>query len=242
MMLDSKALPGLNIPAFLKLIESPYDTQAAFDLIRTLVGSSEFARISQCFLQNTEADKELQEMHRARYCPRFPTNEELLDNPPNSLGRRLADHLITNKISLDFQGIDLHNLYNKMESFLDYTRLRSLRVHDILHVMLGADISPIGEGQVGAFQGAQYGGIFHAVTISFVTMHVAFIESERMHRWMELLNEALEAGRKAPSFYSIAWEKYFAEDIDVLRRRFNIPKLGVWEAKTSSGAALSADL
>jgi ubiquinone biosynthesis protein Coq4 len=218
-------IPGLDVLAFLKLIESPYDTQAVFDLIKTALNAPNYPDIGHCFLVGTEKDQGLQKLYREGYVPRFPTNEELLKNPPGSLGRLLADHLISNNISLDFQGIELHNIYDKKENFVDYSRMRGLRVHDILHVVLGADISPIGEGQAAAFQAAQYGAMIHATTLSFVGMHVAFYESKKLYGWILLLGEALQAGMAATPFYGVPWEEYFAENLDDLRRRFNIRKL-----------------
>lgn len=225
MSVESISIPGLNIPAFIKAIQIPYDTQNVFEIIKGLVKSENYETLSKCFRQGTAKDEGLQALYRERFAPRYPSNDELLTNPPKSLGRILGEHMVRNNITLDFQGIDTSIVDDGGLGFDDYVRQRGLRVHDILHVMLNADTSPIGEGLVGAFQGVQYGAIIHMLITYFMGMHVAFYQTEKHHRWTILLGEAMEAGRKAVPFWGVPWESLMAEDIDVLRERFKITKL-----------------
>lgn len=217
-------IPGLDIPAFLRAVESPYDTQNVFNLIKTMVQSPNAAYLGQALREATASDQGLKQLYNDRFIPKLPTNDELLAYPEHSLGRTLGEHLIRNKINLDFEGINTH-VYDRNETFDEYVRQRALRIHDVLHIVTGADTSPMGEGQLSAFQWAQYKAAFHSIAVSYKTLHVCFYDHERVSEWIHLLTEALNAGQKAVPVFGIPWELYWAENVDELRERFKINKL-----------------
>lgn len=217
-------IQGLDAPVFLRAIESPYDTQNVFDFVKSIRNAANYETLAQCFTRAVESDEGLHRLYSERFAPRYPTNDELLQNPANSFGRALGEHMIRNGITLDFQGVDTSSVA-ATEAFHDYVRNRALRVHDMLHVLVGGDTSPIGEGQVAAFQAAQYSAVIHTSIVAFITMHVAFLESQRLARWTHLLNEALTAGQRATPFLGVPWELHMAEDLVGLRNRFKIAKL-----------------
>jgi len=215
-------IPGLNIEAFLKTVQSPYDTQAVFDKIRTLATSSALPYLSTSMREQFDKDEGLHALYVERYAPRYLTNDELMECPANSLGRSLGEHLIRNNITLEFQGIDMSQIYDKQQDIYDYGRLRALRVHDILHVLLGADTSPIGEGVVSAFLAAQYTATFHSMSIATMSLHVAFFDNAKLPVWIKGLSDALQAGARATPVFGVAWESLLNEDLEMLRERFKI--------------------
>lgn len=222
---DAVSIPGLNIPAYLGLIQNPYDTQVVFNLIRTLSNSENLKDLSLSFGAATAVDPGLQELYRSRYAPLYPTNQDLLKLPKGSLGQTLAEHLISNKIELDFQGIDKSNIFERQANISDYARLRALRLHDILHVLIGADTSPIGESMVAAFQAAQYSNTFQSVTVSFLLLHVAFFENKKLHGCIKSVSQAFETGLRATPAYGVPWEDFLGESLASLRERFNISQV-----------------
>jgi ubiquinone biosynthesis protein Coq4 len=214
------AIPGLDIPAFLQLIENPYETQSVFDLYGHMVKSGRFNEVNQCYMKAAEKDSALLELYANRYHPRFPTKAELLKMPPGSLGWHLGRHLEANAITPDFQGIDTTGAFAKQETFAEYARMRGLRLHDVLHVLLGVDTSPIGEGQVSAFAAAQYCHPFHTTILSYTFAHLLFFQPESVHDGLKAINRAFSMGLKAQPYYGVPWEDYLSDSLESLRRRF----------------------
>jgi ubiquinone biosynthesis protein Coq4 len=225
-----KEIQGLNVDAFLKCIHDPYDTQSVFDLFGGMVTSGRYAELSQCYVHNAKCDCALMELFEKRYAPRFPTIPEMEKLPANSLGRVLAEHLVRNKIDLGFTGIDISKSYGKQETFEQFLRTRSMRTHDILHVLIGADTTPICEGQVAAFGAAQYSAPSHAMIQSFLLAHLQFFDPAYLHEGMKAMHAAFAAGLKAAPYLGVAWEEFLGEDIGALRKRFGIdpPGRGDW--------------
>jgi len=102
------------------------------------------------------------------------------------------------------------------------------KTHDIWHVVTGFDTSSTGEFALQAFYLAQFPNV-----IQFSIMLSPFIrvfltkENNDIGNLMKIITTGYEMGKTAKPMEYIVWEDKWSENIEDIRKEFNIPKLEI---------------
>ncbi len=216
-------IPGLDLKSFLKFAIDPTNTQAVFDIRASMIKAPNRPEMIASTVAALEASETFMDLYRKRYIPEFPTTDGLLAHPEGSLGRIVGNHLKTNGIQLDFSGLNLDMIYLREMNLLTFIAIRGLRIHDIIHAVLGLGVSPIDEYAHASFTLAQYCSPFHMTLLSSGYLHTAFYEPSEIPRFLETTNRFYQMGAKAVFISGYDFESNFATPIQDVRRQLRLP-------------------
>ncbi|MBC7740671.1 MAG: hypothetical protein H7061_00640 [Bdellovibrionaceae bacterium] len=217
-------IPGLDLTAFMNFASNPSNTQSILDVQKGLLAAPNRAQMAQWIIKAI-GDSDFQHLLNERYSPEFPTNAQLQACPENSLGRALVKHLTANNIQLDFAGLDLSMFYGKELSPIAYFGIRSLRIHDILHTVLGLGVTALDEYFIASFTLAQYHSAYHMLLISSGFMHMTFHDPENVPKFIEGIMRFYNLGLKAKFVTGYRFEDNFATPLAEIRRELNLHEL-----------------
>ena len=216
-------IPGLDLKSFLKFAINPTDTQAVFDIQASMLKAPNRSEMIASTVTALESSDTFMELYRQRYIPEFPTTEDLLAQPEGSLGRIVGNHLKSNGIRLDFAGLNLDMIYLREMNLLTYIAIRGLRIHDIIHAVLGLGVSPIDEYAHASFTLAQYHSPFHMMIVASGNLHTAFYEPSEIPRFLETTNRYYRMGASAAFITGYDFENNFATPMMEVRRQLRLP-------------------
>ena len=211
-------IQGLDVNSFFKFAADTFDTQANFDLQKELIKSPNRMQSLSYLMKSCQNSPEFLSLFNDKYMKRFPTTAELLDMPDQTLGHHLGLHLKTNNIQLDFAGVDSNVFYNQEMTLPVYLGLRALRNHDVLHVLLGKDVSPLSEFYVFAFQIAQFQSPLHMISLSAGMLGSILCNVIDPIVFMNNLTEAFQRGQKAKFVFGFPLEDHWLTPIADVRR------------------------
>lgn len=220
--MDPIEIPGLDLNSFLRFAKNTQDTQAAFDMQKGLIQSPHRAESIQWLSQSVLDNQEFMKLFRAKYIKRFPTLSELQAMPEGSLGSELAKHLVRNQIQLDFAGIDVEVFYRQEMTPQVYLGLRALRNHDVLHTLLGRDVSSFSEYYLLAFQIAQFQSPLHVMNIASGMLNTILVDIQSPRELIETISAGFEAGKKAQFVFGFPLEDHWETPIEEVRSRLDI--------------------
>ena len=164
-----------------------------------------------------ESAPTLEALWQQRFCPEHYAVDDLLKLPARTLGGAYARHMKANGLRPDFYEdvTPRHKMH--------YLRLRVRQTHDIWHVLCGFGTDQYGEVGLQGFYFAQFtngqSGLILASVILKSILRGKFGELE-LH--IEAFCEGYRNGRIAKSLLAVEWERLWGEDIESLRRRFDV--------------------
>jgi ubiquinone biosynthesis protein Coq4 len=215
-------IPGLDINSFLKFAVSTYDTQSNFDLQKELIKSPNRTEAISYLTKSCEKSPEFMNLFKDNYMKRFPTTDELLAMPEDSLGYQVGVHLKTNNISLDFAGLDRDVFYNQELTVPAYLGIRGLRNHDVLHTLLDKDTSPISEYYIFAFQIAQFQSPLHTVSLAAGLLGLPLCHAIDPGVLLGEICQGFERGKKAKFVFGYPFEDHWHTPIEDVRKSLNL--------------------
>lgn len=217
-------VPGLDIKALMKFAVEPTDTQAILDVQKSMLLAPNRSQMIEWTQKSIEASEGLKQLYSERYIPDFPANDELLACPEDSLGRAIGVHLVSNGIQLDFSGLDLSMFYLKEMNLLTYLSIRGIRIHDIIHTILGLGVSPIDEYAVASFTLAQFRSPYHMVLVSSGYIHTAFYQPELIPNFLDTIHKYYNLGLKAEFVMGYRFEANLDRPLAEVRSALHLPE------------------
>ncbi len=173
---------------------------------------------------------EMDALWRERYSPPAYDLDALEKLPPNTLGHVYASHMKRHHLTPDFY-IQYRNMNEEeCRRFLDqkirYIRFRISQTHDIWHVLAGFDISSLGEAGLQGFYFGQFPSGF-SIFIYLISLLASLTarQYDSMEKALELFYQGYLNGKRAKFILPVKWEEHWAEDIDDVRRRYDIHPL-----------------
>ena len=215
-------IPGFSTESFLKFAADPNSTHAVFDLQKALIAAPNRAAMTEWALKSVTDDRSFIELFERKYIPEFPTTEALAANAPGTLGRAVADHLISNGISLDFAGVDTSVLYKQEMSPLMYLGVRAIRNHDVWHAVLDLGVTPQDEYRLASFQLGQFYSPNHMMIVAAGYVHTSFYEPENIPSFLDQNAKYFALGKNAMFFPGFAFEEHWATPMSDVRQLLGI--------------------
>lgn len=151
------------------------------------------------------------------YEPQKYTLEELAALPEGTFGKVYADHMIKNKLDLEFISPF------KGRNILCYLWFRASHVHDIGHVLTGFDTSFLGEIGIKGFELAQYSSAASAAILGGGLLGVTARKPELVRPAFEALVRGYEFGKKYPLVMGIKWDQEWSTPLSELRAKYSLP-------------------
>ncbi len=211
-------LEHFDVKAFTKFAADPQDTASVFDIQKGLLASPRRAEMVAHIQQILATDENFIQLYNERYIPKFPTTAELAEYPEGTYGKAVANHLIQNKIELDFAGLDIGVFVNQEMSLLGYLNIRGIRTHDLFHVLLGLGTTPIDEYAVASFTLAQFASPYHMLLVASGYVNTAFQAPEMIPTFMAQTHKMYELGKKAIPLVGFKLEEHFGTPLEELRK------------------------
>lgn len=212
----------LDTDAYLNFASDPERTDQTFKIQQTLVkhpNRNEMIKwTSKACLENPE----FMELYNKKYIPEFPTIEELQSCPEGSLGKALAKHLTDNNIALDFSGLDTSIFYRQDTNHINYLAIRTIRNHDVFHVVLNLTTSPMHEFCLFNVQLAQFRSPYHMILNSCGYLNCAFNEPENIPDFLDQTNHYYQVGRKIRFIAGFPFEEHWRTDLNEVRSMLRI--------------------
>jgi ubiquinone biosynthesis protein COQ4 len=217
-------IPGLNLHGYLSFAKNPYDTQAILDVQKTLLGHPNRAEMVQWVIKSIESSPEFMARFQERYIPRFPTMQELEACPEGSLGKEIWTHLKKNNISLDFAGLDTSMFYQAEMTPIAYLGIRGIRLHDIIHVVLGLGTTPLEEYAHVAYTSAQYMSPFHLLLLSTGYINTALYNAGDIPKFLDIVHKYHELGKTSKFITAYKFEDNLQKPLSEVRAELDLPR------------------
>lgn len=138
--------------------------------------------------------------------------------PEGTLGRRYGELFRRDNVTPDAQVRAHAGLGDTFAR--NWVYLRFCRAHDFHHVLLGFDVDPQGEMGLQAFNLRNFGEPF-----AFLAMCSAPVTALRYGDGRRMLSEMARGwrlGASLPNLFVTPFEDWFADDLDVVRRRVGV--------------------
>ncbi len=170
---------------------------------------------------------EMEALWKERYFPPPYDLNALEKLPPNTLGYVYASHMKHHHLTPDFyiqyRKMDDEGIRKFFNQKIRYIRFRISQTHDVWHVLTGFDISSLGEAGLQGF----YFGQFHSGFSVFIYLisllaSLAARQYDSLEKALELFYKGYVSGKHAKFILPVKWEEHWAEDIDDVRRQYNI--------------------
>jgi ubiquinone biosynthesis protein COQ4 len=212
--LDTRLRPIEAVKAVRRLMANPEATQEVFVILRAMRGRSGITLFNR-FRQSAMGARILVEK-RSLFAT-LSDNAALAAMPMGSLGRDYHRFMASENLSPDGLVAPSQAYRDDLVSedvVLFRDRMRDM--HDLTHTLTGYGRDPLGELCLLAFMYAHTGNLGMAL---IVLMGFSRLESRAASR---AVIEAWRHGRKARWFPDMDWEAMLPQQLDDLRRRFNI--------------------
>jgi ubiquinone biosynthesis protein COQ4 len=212
--LDTRLRPVEAVKAVRRLMADPEATQEVFIILRAMRGRSGITLFNR-FRQSAMGARILAEK-RSLFAA-LSDDAALAAMPMGSLGRDYHRFMASENLSPE-------GLVAPSQAFRDdqvsedvvLFRDRMRDMHDLTHILTGYGRDPLGELCLLAFMYAHTGNLGMAL---IVLMGFSRLESRAPRR---AVIEAWRHGRKTHWVADMDWEAMLPQQLDVLRRRFNI--------------------
>jgi ubiquinone biosynthesis protein Coq4 len=163
------------------------------------------------------AQPELVALFAAGYDPELAT-ARLESLPEGTLGREYARFLRAN---------DIHPLQTLLSlgrprTTLEYLFRRAYKLHDLMHVVLGADASVLGEVRIVAYSLGQAGpgtGRAPAMALAVLFMNIALRRPHEIAEAVELAHTWMQVGRRSRWHVTFRVEDWLERPVAELRAR-----------------------
>ncbi len=215
----------LNLESFLTFASNAEATQDAFNIQQLLVQHPNRAQMVQWSRQACLNDPDFMEMYHNKYLPPFPSHEELLAMPGNTLGGAYGRHLKKYNISLLFDGLDTTMFYKQDVNELNFMAARNTRNHDIYHVLMGVGTAPLDEYALFCVQLAQFGSPYQMVLLAAGILHTVFREPEKIPEFLDTNHRFYQIGKTARPLISFPYEEHWMTDLNEVRSMMKLPIL-----------------
>lgn len=216
--------PFFDAQSYLKFGWDPFDTQSILNLQKALVTAPNRADMIQWLTKAVSEDAGFMQLFQELYNPRFPTNEELIQYPTGSFAQVLGAHLIKNGITLDFAGLDTSMFLNQDVNVLSYFSMRALRLHDVVHVILGLGVTPLEEYAVASFTLGQYHSPYHTLLVSAGAIYTVFHRPDQLREYQEMTNRFYELGKNSVFVTGFRFEEHLSTPISEVRALLGLPQ------------------
>lgn len=160
---------------------------------------------------------ELDQLWQRSFRPAHYNVDDLLTLPGHSLGGAYARHMKSRGLRPDFfeDVAPRHKMH--------YLRLRMRQTHDIWHVLCGFDTDQFGEVGLQGFYFAQFtNGQSALILASVILKSVLSGRFGELELHIDAFCEGYRNGRHAKSLLAVEWEQLWGENVDSLRRRYEI--------------------
>jgi ubiquinone biosynthesis protein COQ4 len=154
----------------------------------------------------------LEQYHSAKY---DLDKLELLTE--NTVGNIYAKHMKKNNLDPDY--------YNDEEpvSPMHYLRLRIRKTHDIWHVITGFDTTENGEiGLQGVYFAQFSNGQSAMILMGGILKSIFSFNYIKMKEYIEFFVRGYNIGKKSLPLLPVKWEELWNQDIDLIRKQFDI--------------------
>lgn len=196
---------------FLQFARTPTNTELIFDMVALANKLPENQSALEAVERRARSDADFKTLWQSRWQAPVYTLQFLANLPERSLGRVYYEHLMQNRLDLNFYR------QPKIHRLSDYIALRLYQTHDLWHVLLDYDVSPEGEVAIQAFTLAQLGS-----PISTLLMAAGFIHSlERTPEQSEDLFAAAvdgyRRGKNVPFLLKYKLEEQLEDSLEDVR-------------------------
>ncbi len=161
---------------------------------------------------------EQREIAREPLWPRLEI-ESLRDYAPGTLGYAYYHLIVDNGFDPEVLNPDL---VSGFDAVLDVSNRRILQTHEVWHLVAGYSTSPLHEVAISGFQLAQFGhnysAMFLATSVTLLTLHLPMF----LDPILQVTFEGWQHGRETKPLMPIDWFSLWGEEIDTLRKRFDI--------------------
>jgi len=211
------SIEGLNLQALINYSIDPSLTQEIVNVQETLLKCPRRPEMVQWTSKSCLADAHFMKLFENKYIPEIPTIEELKKCPAGSFGQAVAQHLIANKITLDFAGIDTSAYIQKEWNHLSYLSLRAFRNHDLYHAVMNFGISPLHEYCLLQVQLAQFASPYHMLIMASGYLHTAFYEPENITTFLDHGNHYYKVGKQIRFLPGFPFEEHWKTPLTEVR-------------------------
>lgn len=203
-----------GVRSFLILINDPTQTDKVFKLTR----SDRFQNdpLFKAVIDGLSADRDFQIMYESGYNPPLPPIADLAKYPEGTFGRAFADHIVQNKLAVDFYPVD------KKINFNTYVVARSRKLHDMWHVLTGFDTSLEGEMGVQGFSLAQLRSPLSANLIAAGLLHCTIKNPAAFERSVKNIFLGYQLGKACKTLITLRLEDHLARDLRELRQELGL--------------------
>ena len=140
--------------------------------------------------------------------------------PQNTLGKQYHDHILENHFDQDFYKKQMSCTVNNV---VDFYKVRSIKIHDIYHVLSDFETDIYGEFGI---QGIYLGQLVNPASLLVVFDSFAHLlvklNFDQIGVLLDYILNGYYIGKKSKPLAEVDWEDYFVEDIDIVRKSFNI--------------------
>jgi ubiquinone biosynthesis protein Coq4 len=196
-----------------RVLWNPKDIQAllrAGDLLTDTEGSR---RATERVRADPEAACRIEE----RYSPEGISLAWLSRFPSGTLGADYRAHMVRH-------GLDFYSTRaSSAASDRAYVRERVRETHDILHAVLGYDISIAEEAGLNAFLMVQFALPIPTLIVAGALIHTLFKQPSDLPAVIDKILEGCRLGRCAKNALSMKWEEQFDRPTEEIRRELGLP-------------------
>jgi len=162
------------------------------------------------------ANPALVELFREGYDPEL-SDERLAHLPEGSLGREYHRFIRTNQITPLKTLLAMHEPTN----LLEYLARRAYKLHDLMHVVLGADASVLGEVRIVSYsigQARDPGARAPALALAVLFMNIGLRRPHEMREAIRLAAQWLAVGERAA--WHVTWrvEDWLERPVEEVRK------------------------
>jgi ubiquinone biosynthesis protein COQ4 len=194
----------------LKVFRKPNDIHTLLKLGDLLSESPAF----EAFVRQAKDIPEVRTKIEERYAPGLPTLEILRSYPNGSLGRGLAHHLDSGKLSL--YPFPLKPALSEGE----YLRERQREIHDLIHTLLGCGIEIHEEAMVNAFILGRTSSPISVLIVAGALVRTLFKAPQELRTLLRSVFEGYRLGQAAHCPFAYDWENSLTKPIEKVRQDF----------------------
>jgi ubiquinone biosynthesis protein Coq4 len=166
------------------------------------------------------AQPELADLYRSGYDPALdPARFEHL--PEGTLGREWARFIRENQI----RPLETLLALGEPKSLLEYLFRRAYKLHDLMHVVLGADASVLGEVRIVSYtlgQSQNDSPRAAAMALAVLFMNIGLRRPHEVHEAIRLAHEYWQLGARSPWHVTTRIEDWLERPVTELRARMLI--------------------
>lgn len=204
----------------LALAGNPIETKHVFAISETLLASTSSADIEKGIQQFVRINPDFQELFDSKNPKWLNTPYDLnkLKNfPAGSLGNTYANHMISRGFNPEFYP------HHKINGLADFVFDRTLKTHDIWHVVSGFDTDVYGEiGLQGFYLGQDPGADAALIVTAGIIWAVKSRDAAKIQTMFQYITKGYQLGKRAKKLFAVRWEDMWEIQVKDLRLKYNI--------------------